>query len=67
MAKEEKVDDEAPDLDVDYSGDESTGYLRELQRKNELLAQKRTQLTEDMGCRFSKENNKKHTHTHTDF
>ena len=64
MAKEEEVDDAIPNIDVDFSTDESTGHLRELRKQNELLTQKRTQLTEDMGCRFGNENNKKHTHTH---
>ena len=63
MAKEEEVDDAIPNIDVDFSTDESTGHLRELRKQNELLTQKRTQLTEDMGCRFGNENNKKHTHT----
>ena len=64
MAKEEEVDEATQNIDADFSTDESTGYLGELRKQNELLTQKRTQLTEDMGCRFGNENNKKQTHTH---
>ena len=63
MAKVEEADG-LPDDVADYDIDESTDHLRELQRQNEHLAEKRTQLTEDMGCRFGEDNNRKHTHTH---
>ena len=68
MAKEEEADG-VPDMGADYADDESEsmGYLTQLRRQNEHLAEKRKELTEDMGCRFGEENSREHTHTHHTF